>query len=224
MFPAASAIWRIMLSQMRTLLEVALVHALAVIAPGPDFAMILRNSIRGARTVVLATAMGIASGIALHSTYGVLGLTWVLQGRPRFLLAVQVLGGLYLVFQGLLGLWRQSFGRPVLDESAGPPEQSALWKTGWRQGFLTNTLNPGAMLFIVTVFVSFVTPQASVWMQVACAVEMVVATALWFGLLAVLLTRRDVRRRLEQLAPALTSGAAVALVFFGVRVLLRSRL
>jgi threonine efflux protein len=57
--------------------EIAVVVAiivLAVISPGPDFAIIVRNGLLYGRKNGLFTALGIASGISVHISYTLLGL------------------------------------------------------------------------------------------------------------------------------------------------------
>jgi threonine/homoserine/homoserine lactone efflux protein len=208
---------------MRTLGMVALYHALVVIAPGPDFALLLRNSLRGHRLVAVATAAGIASGIAFHSTYALLGLSWLIQTQPFALTLVQILGGLYLAFQGLRALTRRSSRPAGTVQSLEKDNNTESWSIGWRQGLLVNVLNPNATLFIVGIFAGVVPPSAPPWLRVICAVEMIVATAAWFGALALVLTRSKVRHVLARMGPVLTWIAGIALIAFGVRLLLAAK-
>ncbi len=55
-------------------LTVALVHLLAVASPGPDFAIVLRESVSNGRHAGIWTALGVGSGILLHVGYCLLGI------------------------------------------------------------------------------------------------------------------------------------------------------
>jgi threonine/homoserine/homoserine lactone efflux protein len=55
-------------------LLVALVHLLAVISPGPDFAIVIRNSVGSGRRAGLLTALGVGCGILVHVAYSLLGI------------------------------------------------------------------------------------------------------------------------------------------------------
>ena len=55
-------------------LTVALVHLLAVASPGPDFAIVVRESVSSGRHTGICTAIGVGSGILLHVTYSLLGI------------------------------------------------------------------------------------------------------------------------------------------------------
>ena len=59
-------------------LVIALAHLLAVISPGPDFALITRQSFLYGRTSSIYTSLGIASGILVHVSYCIVGLNFLL--------------------------------------------------------------------------------------------------------------------------------------------------
>src|SRR5690606_2691298 len=54
--------------------QIVIAHGLAVASPGPDFALVLRQSLARGRTVALWTSVGIGSGILVHVSYSLLGL------------------------------------------------------------------------------------------------------------------------------------------------------
>jgi threonine/homoserine/homoserine lactone efflux protein len=66
-------------------LALAAVHFLAVVAPGPDFAITVRQSVRFGRTVGMVTALGIGLGISLHVGYTLLGVGALLHTYPWLL-------------------------------------------------------------------------------------------------------------------------------------------
>ena len=85
---------------------VALAHALAVASPGPDFAMVVRQSLAFGRGAGVWTAAGIGSGILFHVAYGLFGLNWLTQRYPQSLTVLGVAGAFvgYLIFTELLGI------------------------------------------------------------------------------------------------------------------------
>ena len=54
-------------------LILALVHFLAVVAPGPDFAVVIQQSVSHGRKMGIVTALGIGAGISVHVLYTILG-------------------------------------------------------------------------------------------------------------------------------------------------------
>ena len=85
---------------MQVVLSVCLVHLLAVASPGPDFLLILRNSLLYTRGVAIWTAAGIATGVTLHVTYSIFGLGWLQNQFPELLLLLRYCSALYLLYLG----------------------------------------------------------------------------------------------------------------------------
>ena len=53
---------------------VALIHLLAVASPGPDFAIVVRESVAFGRRAGIFTALGVGAGIFVHVAYSLLGI------------------------------------------------------------------------------------------------------------------------------------------------------
>ena len=60
-------------------LVIATAHILAVVSPGPDFFLIVRQSFLYGRKKTILTSLGIASGILIHTSYCTLGLSFILS-------------------------------------------------------------------------------------------------------------------------------------------------
>ena len=80
------------------------VAALTIMTPGPDTALILRNTIRGGRTAGLANVGGLAVGITVWSAATVVGLTAVLLAFSPLYTLIRFAGALYLMVLGLQAL------------------------------------------------------------------------------------------------------------------------
>ena len=63
-------------------LGIVLIHFLAVISPGPDFAVAIRQSVRHGRRVGIWTALGIGAGISIHVLYTLVGISALLRATP----------------------------------------------------------------------------------------------------------------------------------------------
>ena len=53
---------------------VALIHLLAVASPGPDFAIVVRESVTHGRRAGVFSAIGVGCGIFIHVAYSLLGI------------------------------------------------------------------------------------------------------------------------------------------------------
>lgn len=170
---------------------VLIAHLLAVISPGPDFAVVTRQTLLHGRAAGVWTALGIATGIVFHVGYGLFGLGWLIERFPWLLQLLRALGGLFLLYLGLGALG----SRPAAAAAAPaaevlPPGQS------FRIGLLCNLLNPKAVLFFVSLFAAVIGPQTPLWLRLALAAAIVGSTAAWFCFLALALGAERVRSRL----------------------------
>lgn len=191
-------------------LTLVVAHALAVASPGPDFALVLRQSLAHGRRVAVWASIGIGSGISFHVAYCLLGLGLFLKNSPAALNAVKYLGAAYLAWVGVQALRaRPREGDLDLSEGdAAPTDGSA-----WLQGFVVNLLNPKAALFFVSLFALRVNPATPMPLQLGYGLWLVLATMAWFCLVSVLFTRPEVRRRF--LRHGHWIDRALGLVFLG---------
>jgi len=169
---------------------IAMAHLLAVISPGPDFLMTVRQSVRHGFRTGSWTAIGIGAGIMVHVTYTVLGIAVLLRDNLTLFLVVRYAGAAYLIWLGWQCLRSRGAANADVDGGGEPPPST--WQS-FRIGFLTNALNPKATLFFLALFTSIVS-LATPWpVQVGYGIWMMVVTALWFMLVAWLMVRPSVR-------------------------------
>ncbi|WP_435747620.1 LysE family translocator [Nocardioides sp. SYSU DS0663] len=142
------------------------VATVAYLVPGPDFAIILRSATRGWRPGV-AAAVGAQLGLLAHLVMAAVGLSVLLARHPELLTAVRICGGLYLLYLGGRLVVPTLRRRTPAHATASPRgEQAAL--QAFRQGLLTNLLNPKAVLFFAAVLPQFVVDgPPPVWLQIA---------------------------------------------------------
>ena len=78
--------------------RIAIAHLLAVLSPGPDFAMVVRQSLAHGRRAAVWTSIGIGSAILLHVTYSLLGIGLLLRSSHAAFTAVKFAGAGYLAW------------------------------------------------------------------------------------------------------------------------------
>jgi len=85
-------------------LTVALIHLLAVASPGPDFAIVVRESVGYGRRAGLFTAVGVGTGILVHVTYSLLGIGLIVSQSIVLFNALKWLAAAYLLYIGIKAL------------------------------------------------------------------------------------------------------------------------
>ncbi|MFH8519770.1 LysE family translocator [Streptomyces gelaticus] len=196
---------------MTELIAVAVITVLAVISPGADFAMVVRNSYLYGRTTGLMAAAGVATGVLVHVTYTMLGVGLLIASSTALFTAIKLVGAAYLVYIGV-----RTFFAPG-DVEVDLESEPQLTRLGaLRTGFLTNALNPKTTLFVVSTFTQVVGPETAVWQQAGYGLFMSAAHFGWFALVALFFSNSRLRTSMLRWQKALNRGIGSVLVGLGV--------
>lgn len=199
-------------------------HLLAVASPGPDFAIVVKQSVRHGRKTALWTALGIGSGICVHTAYTLLGFGLVLKSSWLAFTIMKTTAAGYLAYLGLRALWPRQHPSVANEARVQPDvarermvaaEMAIVTPTATRAyalGFWTNALNPKATLFFVSVFSVIVNPATPRLILIGYGAWMAVMTAIWFSLVAIFFTRESVRSAFLRLGPWFDRAIGVVLL------------
>jgi RhtB (resistance to homoserine/threonine) family protein len=174
-------------------ITIALVHLVAVASPGPDFAIIVRQSITYGRRTALWTSLGVGCGILIHVGYSLLGIGLIVSHSIALFGLMKLIGALYLIYLGIRALQARPMNRAEVQEKIKPdlPTTSQALRTG----FFTNGLNPKATLFFLSLFTVVIDPATPLIIQAGYGLYMAVATAVWFATLSLLFSHAAVRQK-----------------------------
>jgi len=165
--------------------------AVAAIVPGLDFAMVLRQSIAHGRAAALATSAGIASSILVHGTYTILGIGFVISQSILLFNLLKFAGALYLLWIGIDAFRAPPPAAPTLsDENA---TRTISLRQAFVQGFLTNLLNPKAVVFFLALFSTLVSAHTPSPVKGFYVVNMSAMLFAWFAFVSVVFTTTRVR-------------------------------
>ena len=87
------------------------IAALVIVTPGPDTALTIRNALLGGRGAGVATAAGVALGLAVWTAAASAGLAALLVASEPAFVAVKLAGAAYLVLLGATTLVHALRGR-----------------------------------------------------------------------------------------------------------------
>lgn len=182
-------------SYLAEFIGLAAVHFLAVIAPGPDFAITVSQSVRHGRRIGLLTALGIGCGISVHVAYTLLGIGALLHTMPSLAIIARLLGGAYLFYFAIKLLK----AKPALSLLTEAPEEVPMTlsqpsaRKAFATGFLTNASNPKATLFFLAIFTTLVSNSTPLPVQIIYGVWMCFVNASWFALVSLFFSNVQVR-------------------------------
>ena len=138
----------VMLTLEQTLLFLPAV-AVIIAIPGPDMLLSLSRGLTQGRLAGVAQALGVGLGIMAHSLLAALGVSALLTASETAFWAMKLIGGVYLIYLGILS-WRNA------SAVASVAAQKAPWMTLFWRGFASNLLNPKVALFVLAFVPQFV--------------------------------------------------------------------
>jgi threonine/homoserine/homoserine lactone efflux protein len=175
-----------------------------VLVPGPDFAVVTRNTLASGRVRGTWSAIGVASSNAVQGAAAAAGLGVVIVRVEPLFLVIKWAGIGYLLFLGVQAFRSAVRGGEYEEpDRPGRPEPHQTLR-GWRQGFLSNITNPKVLVFYLAVLPQFLGARATVWALLLFALSHAVLSLVYLLLLVSglararrLLARRRVRRSLD---------------------------
>lgn len=190
---------------------------LAIISPGPDFAIVVKNALAHGRRAGLWTAAGISAGLSVHVAYTVLGLGLIISQSIIAFTIVKWLGAGYLLWLG----WHALRSKPIVLESA--PEitiegRPLSGREAFISGFVTNVLNPKTTLFFLALFTQILQPDTVLVAKLVYGLTIMVMALVVFSAIAMGFSRGNVRRVYRRIAHWIDRALGVAFVALGIKL------
>lgn len=192
------------------LVQLFLIHLTAVASPGPDNLLVLSYS-KGVPKNSLLLALGICTGILIHTLLVVFGLGKFILQSPKLFSAVQIFGGLYLSY-----LAYQCFKAKASQSTQIEQKSSAHL---YRRGLITFILNPKALLYFFSILPQFISSDASSIDLVQICLVIVGCSFMWFFGLGIIIGYSKKIQEIQNHPYYLKTVGALFLAL-GVRVIL----
>ena len=196
-------------------ISIAIIHIFAVISPGPDFAIIVRQSIASGRKAALSTSLGIGMGILGHTTFCMLGLSMIIAESNFLFNLIKVLGASYLIYIGIMSIVQRNDMQKIDNDK----RSKQTYRESFKLGLLTNILNPKATLFFLSLYAIIITDQTTMQIQALYGIWMAIMTTLWFSFLSILLTNKNVLKKIHRISNKVQLGTGLFLIVFAIKLL-----
>lgn len=191
------------------------------LTPGQDTFYILGSSIAQGRRIGVASALGICSGCIVHTLAAAAGLSAILATSATAFVVVKLAGAGYLIYLGVRFILAR-------DHPASSPTSIAsgnAWRA-YRQGVVTNVLNPKVALFFLAFLPQFIDPGSPTKIAafVALGLTFIATGTAWCLFLAI--AAASVRRFFAGRPKAFTrlsQAAGTLFVLLGVRLAVSER-
>lgn len=138
--------------------------SLLTLMPGPDILFILANSMTYGVRASLPVAMGLSSGLMIHSLALACGVAVIFASYPILFDILKYCGAAYLIYLGTRAVLRSLKPKVVSEEPKNPKEKTLADRSFWslyRQGITMNLLNPKVAIFFPAFLPGFVPADAA---------------------------------------------------------------
>lgn len=196
-------------------LSMSLICIFGAMSPGPSLAVVVQNTLSGGRLQGVITGIGHGFGIVIWAGLTAGGIGLLITQQPALFNGVRYAGAALLVYLGVRSLRSTAGAAEVLQVSSRAASASAA-----RDGFLIAIMNPKIALFFLALFSQFVRPDAGMTEKVIMAATAGVIDALWYIIVAVVLSHSIILERLRARARLLDRLFGLILIALAIRVAL----
>ncbi|MER1956896.1 MAG: LysE family translocator [Solibacillus sp.] len=189
---------------------------LLIILPGPDTAIVTKNTVVGGRKGGMKTMLGSCVGLSIHTIAAVAGLSAIIVKSALAFTVLKYVGAAYLCYLGVRTLMNMRAKKTEVNEEVLVEAKGSSY---FKQGFITNITNPKVAVFFLTFLPQFLAPGADAfWSFLVMGIIYTVLTFAWFFFYVVLLdkVRNFMKRPSTQASIEAITG--VVLIGFGIKL------
>ncbi|MET3777198.1 LysE family transporter [Rhizobium alvei] len=199
------------------LMSLMAIFSFAIVSPGADLAMVIRQSITHGRKAAVITSFGIGTSLMFHVTYTILGLGLVISQSILLFNIIKWCGVAYLIYIGIASLRAGSVDVEAGNEmTAGSRDQSPLKSFGL--GFMANALNPKPVFFFLSVFSAVVSHETPGLVKFGYGMVMASALIAWFVGVSYFMTTPAMRAAFGRMSKWINRASGVVFIGFGLKL------
>ncbi|MEH7385279.1 LysE family translocator [Bacillus sp. JJ1521] len=191
-----------------------------IILPGPDTAIATKNTVTVGKIGGLKTASGTCCALIIHTSAAVLGLSAIIVKSALLFSVFKYVGAVYLIYLGVKTLW--GLKKKEIAASIEMNTKSQFANTScFKQGFLTNILNPKVAVFFLTFLPQFVDHGSNTFLPfLIMGITYTVLTAVWFILYVYLINQISAFMKKPKTQNIIEGVTGTILIGFGIKLAL----
>ncbi|MBY0462495.1 MAG: LysE family transporter [Alphaproteobacteria bacterium] len=197
-------------------LSVTVIAGVAIISPGPGFAVVVRNSLSYGREAGIATALGNALGDMAHVALNLLGIGLLIANSSGTLSTIRLLGALYLFWLGVKGV----LSKPRLKNDFENMTKPTNRLRAFYDGFLATLSNPKVFIFVFALFSVIISTETPFYHKVMYGGWIGVLSLCWFTIVALFFTDTRFVNKFQDYRHWLERGTGLILIAFSISLLL----
>ncbi|MAJ45007.1 MAG: amino acid transporter [Candidatus Marinimicrobia bacterium] len=197
-------------------LSVLTITILAVISPGADFVVVIKNSLSSSRQSGIFTAIGISSATWIHTFYTLTGISLIISQSIYIFTFLKIIGSVYLIYLGISSIRNQQRLNIISFNKIG----LSNWES-FKSGFITNMLNFKATMFYLSVFTQIVNIETPVFIQIIYGLIISIICLIWFSIIAIFLNNEKVKLQFLKVQKPIEIILGFILIGFGLKMSLK---
>lgn len=201
------------------LLSLMAIFAFAIVSPGADLAMVMRQAIVHGRGQAIITSFGIGAALMVHVSYTILGLGLVISQSIYLFNLVKWLGVAYLLYIGITALraGKTDVTAATGDVTTAPRQQQSALKA-FTLGFAANALNPKAVFFFLSIFSTVVSAHTPIAIKFSYGLVMASCLILWFIGVSLFMTTPRMRAAFSRASQWIDRTSGVVFIALGIKL------
>ncbi|WP_457581570.1 LysE family translocator [Ensifer canadensis] len=194
------------------------IFSFAIVSPGADLAMVMRQSIVHGRRPAIITSFGIGTSLMFHVTYTILGLGLIISQSIYLFNIVKWCGVAYLIYIGIKAL---RAGQTEISVDAGPsgePARSQSAVKAFGLGFAANALNPKPVFFFLSIFSTVVGAHTPIMIKFGYGLVMATCLILWFVGVSLFMTTPRMRAAFTRASKWIDRASGLVFIALGLKL------
>jgi RhtB (resistance to homoserine/threonine) family protein len=200
------------------LISLMAIFSFAIVSPGADLAMVMRQAVVHGRRQAVITSFGIGASLMFHVTYTILGLGLIVSQSVYLFNIVKWLGVTYLIYIGVKALRAGRTEIEVSTDSESGSGRSQSASKAFMLGFAANALNPKAVFFFLSIFSTVVSAHTPLAIKFSYGLVMAICLILWFVSVSAFMTTPRMRSAFSRASKWIDRTSGVVFIALGIKL------
>ena len=165
---------------MDNLLSFIVISLMIIIIPGPDFFIVLNNTLKGNAKNGIMAGLGISSAHVFYSALAAFGLIFILTTSYYVFTVIKILGSIYIAYLGIKTILNAKKAFNISTDKDVKTDMKL--RLSYKQGFISTIFNPKAILFYVSILPQFITKEDGSMQILVLSSLFILTVFIWFFL------------------------------------------
>lgn len=161
-------------------LSFIVISLMIIIIPGPDFFIVLNNTLKGNAKNGIMAGLGISSAHVFYSALAAFGLIFILTTSYYIFTVIKILGSIYIAYLSIKTILNAKKAFNISTDKDIKTDMKL--RLSYKQGFISTIFNPKAILFYVSILPQFITKEDGSMQILVLSSLFILTVFIWFFL------------------------------------------